>query len=299
MKSRRHHRPEHRGPRPQHGPRPGGMGPGMGNQAMQDQMRGARSGGGTAHAARGRGPRSPGPAGPTRDSFGGGVGPGPHGPMYGPHAGPGPMGPWAGPHGEGPALGPGGLEELTERPDFVHHTDSTLVQTCAGIVIEMKGHEVHFYDPDGTCFTRIWGDPHVDEGCDGKDDWHFGNDSTFVLPDGTKVCLDTEPNEAGEYYVVGVDILSGRERYHYGEGGDQGKTRDAQKFDRENADYAVDDATAGVFMLAESGEWAVIGDDGHLHDVQDESWGDYLKDKDVDFDADSIVQAMGLRRSGR
>jgi len=195
------------------------------------------------------------------------------------------------PEGEGPPLGFGCLEEVTERPDFIEHTDSTCVRTGGGYTVEMKGHELHLYDPDGECFTRIWGDPHVDEGCDGKDDWHFGNDSTFVLPDGTKICLDTEPNAKGEYYVVGVDVLQGSTRYHYSGGEEDGMSMDAHRFDEENADYAVDDGTAGVFVLAEDDTWAVIGDDGHLHDVESETWAEYLQDKDVDFDPDSYVDA--------
>ena len=41
--------------------------------------------------------------------------------------------------------------------------------------------------------TRVWGDPHVDEGNDGKTDWDFKKDSTFVLADGTKITVDTVP----------------------------------------------------------------------------------------------------------
>ncbi|CAM2005059.1 DUF1521 domain-containing protein [Acanthopleuribacter pedis] len=40
--------------------------------------------------------------------------------------------------------------------------------------------------------TRIWGDPHVDEDNDGRTDWDFKKDTTFVLEDGTKISVGTK-----------------------------------------------------------------------------------------------------------
>ncbi len=40
--------------------------------------------------------------------------------------------------------------------------------------------------------TRVWGDPHVDENNDGKTDWDFKKDTTFVLDDGTKISVGTK-----------------------------------------------------------------------------------------------------------
>ncbi len=45
--------------------------------------------------------------------------------------------------------------------------------------------------------SRIYGDPHVDEDNDGHADWHFNQDGTFVLPDGTKIFCDTTEAGAG------------------------------------------------------------------------------------------------------
>lgn len=39
--------------------------------------------------------------------------------------------------------------------------------------------------------TRIWGDPHVDEGNDGRNDFDFKKDMTFQLADGTKITVET------------------------------------------------------------------------------------------------------------
>ncbi len=52
------------------------------------------------------------------------------------------------------------------------------------------GRQWRVREPDGK-EHRIWGDPHVDENNDGKDDWHFDRDASFVLPDGTKIFCDT------------------------------------------------------------------------------------------------------------
>ncbi|MFZ5480064.1 MAG: DUF1521 domain-containing protein, partial [Myxococcota bacterium] len=130
--------------------------------------------------------------------------------------------------------------------------------------------------------TRIWGDPHVDENADGKDDWHFGKDSTFILPDGTKICLDTEPNEAGEWFVVAADVIGGGDRFHYGGGGSGELTGDGAEFDRAHADAAAD-PTAGVFALQDNGEWAARGEDGAFYDIQAETWEQYGADRDVDL----------------
>ena len=181
----------------------------------------------------------------------------------------------------------GGLVAPGWRPPFLRHSGSAVVITDGGYTIEMKNEEVIVYDETGEQITRIWGDPHVNEG-KGGDDWHFGEDSSFILPDGTKICLDTEPNAAGEWYVVGVDVLGGSQRYHYGVGGKQGMTQDAEDFDLAHAD-ASKDKSAGVFALAANQQWAKMGADGEFYDVNDESWGGYLATRDVTAGAKAQV----------
>ncbi len=46
--------------------------------------------------------------------------------------------------------------------------------------------------------TRVWGDPHVDVGNDGKTDFDFKKDSTFRLEDGTKISVGTVPFGSGD-----------------------------------------------------------------------------------------------------
>jgi hypothetical protein len=176
------------------------------------------------------------------------------------------------------------------RPPFARLSGSEIVITPSGYTIEMKGADVIVYDETGEQITHIWGDPHVNEG-KGGDNWHFGQDSTFILPDGSKLCLDTEQNAHGEWYVVGVDVLSGRERYHYGVGDKGGMTEDALAWDKDHKDAAAD-ASAGVFALQENGQWAIMAKDGKFYDVRDESWQSYLKDKDVDFDPNSMAKGL-------
>ena len=184
----------------------------------------------------------------------------------------------------------GFLMEPKWRAPFLKHSDSAVVITPGGYTVEMKGHEVIIYDDKGDQTTRIWGDPHVNEG-KGGDNWHFGNDSTFILPDGTKLCLDTKEIRDGVFFTVGVDILCGSERYHFGEGGEQGMTEDAMEWDAEHAD-AHTDAHAGVFAMQDNGEWAILAEDGKFYDITDESWNQYLQDKDVDFDPNKLASGL-------
>ncbi|MEZ0313064.1 MAG: DUF1521 domain-containing protein [Myxococcota bacterium] len=71
------------------------------------------------------------------------------------------------------------------------------ITTPGGFTIFNDGnHQWRVKDPSGL-ETRIFGDPHVDEGNDGDADWHFDQDGTFVLPDGTKIFCDTTEVQQG------------------------------------------------------------------------------------------------------
>ena len=117
-----------------------------------------------------------------------------------------------------------------------------------------------------------------------------GQDSTFVLPDGTKICLDTEPNEHGWWFVVGVDVLFGYTRWHYGTGDTNGMHHDAEEWDAAHAD-ASEDKSAGLFFLQSNGEWAKMNPDGSVTDVANESWKDYQATGDV---TTGPAEAVGL-----
>jgi len=99
-------------------------------------------------------------------------------------------------------------------------TEGTDPTTVTAVVNSIVSAGNDGYSLPGAIGNRVW----LDENGDGKDDWHFGNDSTFILPDATKVCLDTSQVSPGVYVITGVDILGGRDRYHYGAGDKSGKT---------------------------------------------------------------------------
>ncbi|HEV7905883.1 MAG TPA: DUF1521 domain-containing protein [Pyrinomonadaceae bacterium] len=87
--------------------------------------------------------------------------------------------------------------------------EGDVITTPGGYKIEMLGqYEWKITGPDGK-ETRIWGDPHVDEGDGGK--WDFKRDSTFVLGDGTRINVSTVPY--GDMTVTGsLEIISGNDR---------------------------------------------------------------------------------------
>jgi hypothetical protein len=91
-----------------------------------------------------------------------------------------------------------------------------IIETGGGYKIEMKGQfEWNIIGPDGNK-TRIWGDPHVETiGKDGKiqEKWDFKKDSTFVLPDGTKINVKCAPWGNGSMTVTSqLEILHGNDR---------------------------------------------------------------------------------------
>ena len=169
------------------------------------------------------------------------------------------------------------------RPRVCKIPDSEAVRTTAQFTIEMSKYDIRIYNSSGQQITRIWGDPHVNEN-GGGDNWHFGNNSTFVLTDGTKICLDTEQNSSGEWLVEGIDIIAGHDRYHFGTGDSNGLHKDAQEWDRASSDVAAGDKSAGLFALKPDGTWAMQGTDGHFYDVKDESWSEFQGSEDVNLD---------------
>ncbi len=86
-----------------------------------------------------------------------------------------------------------------------------VITTPGGYKIEMtKATEWKITTPEGKS-TRIWGDPHVAEGDGGK--WDFKRDSTFMLPDGTRINVScTPPNKNGYTVTKGLEIINGNDR---------------------------------------------------------------------------------------
>lgn len=181
------------------------------------------------------------------------------------------------------------------RPSACQIAGSQAVQTPGMFTIELSKYDIRIYNSIDQQITRIWGDPHVNEN-GGGDDWHFGNDSTFILTDGTKICLDTEKNGAGEWLVEGVDIIAGNDRYHFGTGDTDGLHKDALEWDKANADVAAGDESAGMFAMKKDGTWAMQGTDGHFYDVKDESWGSYQSSGDVNIDPSQKVELSNMQQ---
>jgi len=85
-----------------------------------------------------------------------------------------------------------------------------VITTPGGYKIEATSQfEWKVTGPDGKS-TRVWGDPHVDEGDGGK--WDFKRDSTFVLGDGTRINCSTKPYGNGMTVTGGLEIISGNDR---------------------------------------------------------------------------------------
>jgi hypothetical protein len=88
-----------------------------------------------------------------------------------------------------------------------------IITTPGGYKLEAtKQFEWTITAPDGKQSTRVWGDPHVEESDGTK--WDFKRDSTFVLPDGTRINCDTTPWSGNPNMTVtkGLEIIAGNER---------------------------------------------------------------------------------------
>jgi hypothetical protein len=90
---------------------------------------------------------------------------------------------------------------------------SGVITTPGGYKIEQLGkYEWKVTGPDGK-WTRVWGDPHVQEGDRSGEAtaWDFKRDSTFVLPDGTRINVTTKPY--GDMTVTSqLEIINGNDR---------------------------------------------------------------------------------------
>ncbi len=132
------------------------------------------------------------------------------------------------------------------------------ITTPGGYKIEMIGQfEWKITGPDNKT-TRVWGDPHVDEGDGGK--WDFKRSSTFVLGDGTKINVTTTPWSGNPDMTVTqkLEIISGNDRMVVS-GIDQGK---GQIGEITKDGYANVNNFAGkdVFVMGkESDDWALQG----------------------------------------
>lgn len=113
--------------------------------------------------------------------------------------------------GNGPATpAPPAPSDSSHPPGSLKTDANGVITTPGGYTIEAtKKFEWKITGPDGKT-TRVWGDPHVDEGDGGK--WDFKRDSTFVLGDGTRINCTTAPYGNGMTVSAKLEIISGNDR---------------------------------------------------------------------------------------
>ncbi|MEO1175148.1 MAG: hypothetical protein AAFX94_24295, partial [Myxococcota bacterium] len=166
-----------------------------------------------------------------------------------------------------------------------------------GFRVDTRDHKIFIYQQDEAGqwqgHTRISGDPHVYTSQNGEDvinkeggwDWHYGEDSTFILPDGSKIAtnsVETKPG-SGIFYNRGIDIQSGDQRgfsglSFEGEMRTAGVTNDRVEFDEANVD--TKGTSGGVFAMV-GNDWAKLDPNGQAAMVDHESWDGYLATRDV------------------
>lgn len=173
--------------------------------------------------------------------------------------------------------------------------------TSGGFKIVTNGNaqDVKFYYPNGKLMTHIHGDPHVDEYNEQGQKtggWHYADDSTFILPDGTEVVMNSMVWNGNKNIMVnrGIYVKDGDKvaafGLEFGEGrnnsasdveeGDTLSLRfldvDASEWDAAVADLNSSGKRNGVFAHV-NGQWAKLSAaDGNFYDLQSETWAAYL-----------------------
>jgi hypothetical protein len=137
--------------------------------------------------------------------------------------------------------------------------DSGVITTPGGYKIEQVGqYEWKITGPDGK-WTRIWGDPHVqesDRSCESTA-WDFKRDSTFVLPDGTQINVTTKPYN-NMTVTSQLEIINGNERVMVTDI-DKGKGKVGQ-VTRDVRQHVADRCGRDVFVMGkETDDWYFHG----------------------------------------
>lgn len=81
------------------------------------------------------------------------------------------------------------------------------------LVLDEAQSQIRIVNKSNGEVTRVWGDPHIDWNRDGRTDADFWTKTTFVLEDGTKVTIDTEPwkGQASMYVASEVTVTRGEQ----------------------------------------------------------------------------------------
>ena len=187
-----------------------------------------------------------------------------------------------------------GKAQFTTKGGYVIKTDTNL----------LNGHTTEIFDKDGNTLFKINGDPHVDVNGDGvytpgskehlEDnslwDFHYGDDSTVILPDGSKVYLNSVKSGGveGVYANRGVVVESGEDVLFTGVGYDDNMLQRQQgivaleNFDGDAHLRGTEHDSALVFGYHNNDVVIQNEETGLWHELKDESWMDYLKDQTFD-----------------
>lgn len=150
------------------------------------------------------------------------------------------------------------------------NADGSITTPGGFTIFNDGGSQWRIKDPSGL-ETKIFGDPHVDEGNDGSVDWHFNVDGTFILPDGTKIFCDTDPAAEGI-------TVSSKLAIQYGDSLGQMDVRAGGPGTVGEGGLAFDSANP-------DGQMYVMGTDGKFYDGETlgklyDAGGDFARDVD-------------------
>lgn len=164
------------------------------------------------------------------------------------------------------------------------------------IVTNSNAQNTKIYYPNGSLMTHIHGDPHVDEYNDQGQrtgGWHYADDSTFILPDGTEMVMNSLARPGNIMVNRGIYVKDGDKvaafGLEFGEGrnnsasdAEEGQTLalrfldvDAAEWDAAVADINSSNKRNGVFAHV-NGQWSRLNSDGNFYDLQNEAWGAYV-----------------------
>jgi uncharacterized protein YidB (DUF937 family) len=123
------------------------------------------------------------------------------------------------------------------------------------ITAKEDGSEVILKNNETGAETKIWGDPHVDVGNNGSNDFDFKKDLTFQLDDGTKISIGTVDAGNGTTLASSLTITNGDNAIQVTGLGGNNDGANNLKVVQSNAGETLDDLTAdGSITLFEDGD---------------------------------------------
>ena len=137
--------------------------------------------------------------------------------------------------------------------------ESGVITTPGGYKIEQIGqYEWKITGQDGK-WTRVWGDPHVQESDRSGEStaWDFKRDSTFVLPDGTRINVSTKPYN-NMTVTSQLEVINGNDRVLVTDI-DKGKGK-VGEVTHDGLQHASDPCGKDVFVMGkETDDWYFQG----------------------------------------